>query len=110
MAEQAGNQNERNILVDLTQEVERLHSSPTRHGVIAHNHVIRLSPHAFRELHRALNPILENCKIHPLEFLQTQVDVGFIIVNEENSDDRPPAGRNPTRNEPLMVLMRFILG
>jgi hypothetical protein len=57
-----------------------------------------------------LDPIFGNRKIHPLEFLQTQLDVGMLIVNEENSDDSPPVGRNPTRNKPLMDLMRFILG
>jgi hypothetical protein len=44
------------------------------------------------------------------EFMQAQLDVGFFIINEENSYDPPPVGRDTTRRKTLMIPMRFVLG
>jgi hypothetical protein len=42
--------------------------------------------------------------------MQAAFDVGFPIINEENSYDPPPVGRNTTGSKNLMILMRFVLG
>ena len=52
----AGGQDERNVLVRLLQEFERFHPRPTRHGVIAHNHIVGLRAQSFSELRRGLEP------------------------------------------------------
>ena len=91
------------------QEFERLHPCPTRHGVIAHDHVIGLRAQSFCELRRDLNPIRGDCKIHPFEFMQAAVDVGFPVINEENSYRPPPVGRDATGSNSLMIPMSFVL-
>ena len=63
-----------------------------------------------RELRRDLNPIRGDRKIHPFEFMQAAFDVGFLIINEENSYDPPPVGRDTTGSKTLMIPMRFVLG
>src|ERR1019366_464327 len=91
------------------QEFERLDPRPTRHGVIAHNHVIGLRSQSFHEFRRDLNPIGGDRKIHPFEFLQAAFDVGFPIVNEENPYDPPPESLDMTGSKILMVPIWFVL-
>jgi hypothetical protein len=73
------------------------------------NHAIGLRAQSFSELRWDLNPIRGDRKIHPFEFLQAEFDVGFLIINEENSYDPPPVGRDATGNRTLMIPMRFVL-
>jgi hypothetical protein len=91
------------------QEFEGLHSCPTLHGGITHDHVIGLRAQSFDELRLELNPIRGDGKTHPFEFLQAEFDVGFPVIDEESSYHPPPVGRDPTGRSNLMVPMRFIV-
>jgi hypothetical protein len=77
--------------------------------VIAHDRVVGLRAQSFREPRLDLNPICGDCEIHLFEFLQATVDVGFPIINEENSHRPPPVGRDATGSNPLMIPMSFVL-
>src|SRR3984885_16117968 len=78
----AGGEDERNLLPFLMQKVKGLHSSPMRHGVLAHNHVVGLGTQSFPEFRRDLNPVCGDCKIQPSELIQAEFDVRLLVIEE----------------------------
>ena len=57
-----------------------------------------------------LYPIRQNRKIHSLELVQAKLDVGFPIVNEQNSYRSSPVCRDATDDGILMILVQFVMG
>lgn len=93
----------------LVQEFERLHPRPCGHGVIAHDGIVGLRAQPLSELILGLNPIRGDSKIHPLQFVQAEFDIGFLIIDEENADFPPSVGRNAVCSLNWMLLKSLAL-
>src|SRR6267378_7967787 len=104
-----GYENERNLFFLLLHERERLEPGPPGQGGISENNVVGLLAEPVGELCRRLNHIRQDGKLRSLELLQTKVDLGQIIINNEGPNHTPPVSREAASSNTSMLLMRYAL-
>jgi len=89
----------------LLQERERLEPRPLGQDGFSENNVVGLVAEPVGELCGRLNHIRQDGKLRSLELLQTKVDLGQIIINNEGPNHTPPVSREAAGSYTSILLM-----